>query len=216
MPKPRSALTHLLAGLLALALLPAAAKAQVAKQASDTLASLAFQSERLAPSQPIEALDAAPGDVSFATQSAWGSFRSSVPAGWKASVDQRTGLIAFAEGGNVAWLPGRGNALTRNDVAAYLKPGAARVDLAGVEAIARGYLPRLALMMGVDPSSLVLNPGRSGQPAGHVWFVDFDVVKGGMVVEGARVLFRVNNGNLIQFGSEYLPAPGAAVPPTQV
>src|SRR5262249_52961044 len=46
----------------------------------------------------------------------------------------------------------------------------------------------------------------------HLWFVDFDVLAGGLPIEGARVVFRVNNGNLIQFGTENLPAPGAAVP----
>ena len=36
-----------------------------------------------------------------------------------------------------------------------------------------------------------------------------DVLASGRKVEGARVVFYVNNGNLIGFGSENLPAPGA-------
>ena len=53
---------------------------------------------------------------------------------------------------------------------------------------------------------------RSGSPADHLWFVDYNVEISGMAVEGARVVFRVNNGNLIQFGSENLPEPGARAP----
>src|SRR6185369_3695836 len=95
----------------------------------------------------------------------------------------------------IAWIPGKGNSLK----------GAHKVNLETLETIARNFLPRVAGMMGVDPKSLVLNVGRSGQPAGHLWFVDFDVVRDGMKIEGARVVFRVNNGNLIQFGTENLP-----------
>jgi hypothetical protein len=48
--------------------------------------------------------------------------------------------------------------------------------------------------------------------ADHLWLVDFDVEIDGFAVEGARVVFRVNNGNLIQFGTENLPAPGGRAP----
>ena len=67
-------------------------------------------------------------------------------------------------------------------------------------------MPRVKSFLGIDPSQLVLNRGRSGQPSGHVWFVDYDVVGDGLKIEGARVVFRVNNGNLIQYGTENLPS----------
>ncbi len=86
------------------------------------------------------------------------------------------------------------------------------VDLARMEGITRAFLPRVAGLLGVDPSTLILNQGRSGHPGDYLWFVDFDVVHDGMAVEGARVVFRVNNGNLIQFGSENLPAEGIKPP----
>ncbi|HEV7508002.1 MAG TPA: hypothetical protein VGS07_24170 [Thermoanaerobaculia bacterium] len=202
--------------LFALALLASSAvQAQVAKQGFDSLSGLAFQSDLLDPSQAFEALDNVQGFVANTTLNSWNSFRLNAPAEWRATVDQRSGMIAFAEGGNVAWIPGRGNSLTANDLSSVVKPGG-KVDLVAMEKIARNYLARNGGMLGVDSSTLVLNPGRSGQPASHLWFVDFDVVREGLVVENARVLFRVNNGNLIQFGSEYLPSPGAVVPPTTI
>ncbi len=215
--RPRSILPHALLPLLAVfGFLAGAAQAQVVKPGNDSLTSLIFQSDRLAPSQPLEPLDNVRGSVTADIQNAWAAFRLTTPIEWQPSVDPRSGLIAFAEGGKVAWVPGRGNSLTQGDIAGFLKPGATRLDLGALESIARGYLPRIAHMIGTDPASLTLSSGRSGQPAGHLWFVDFDLVKEGMVVEGARVVFRVNNGNLIQFGSENLPAPGAVVPPARI
>jgi hypothetical protein len=189
-----------------------AARAQVAKQGNDVLSSLAFQSERLAVSEPIASLDDFQAAVSTATQNGWAMFRLTTPVEWRAGIDQRTGMIAIAEGGGIAWIPGRGNSLSNADIAG-LKEGA-KIDLTLMETLARKFLPQVASLLGVDPASLVLNPGRSGQPGPHVWFVDFDVVREGLAIEGARVVFRVNNGNLVQFGTENLPAPGRAVPKT--
>ncbi len=202
--------------LLALVLLwSPAIESQVAKQGFDSLSGLAFQSNVLDPSQPLESIDNVQAFVSGAILNSWSSFRQNAPAEWRATVDQRSGMVAFAEGGNIAWIPGRGNSLTASSLGPILKPDG-KVDLATLETIARNYLAKNSGMLGVDPSTLVLSPGRSGQPAGHLWFVDFDVVREGLIVENARVVFRVNNGNLIQFGSEYLPSPGAVVPPTKL
>jgi trimeric autotransporter adhesin len=198
--------------LCALVALPAIG--QVAKQSgTDVLSSLAFVHEKLQVSDPIEPLDNARAFVSPTLQNNWEAYRIGLgtTTRWDATIDRRTGLISFAEGGNVSWVPGRGNKLTTADLGGVLK-GKPQVDMGVMETIARGYLPRVQAFLGVDPKDLVLNRGRSGQPADHLWFVDFDVVRDGLTVEGARVVFRVNNGNLIQYGTEGLPAPGAKVP----
>ncbi|MBW8874261.1 MAG: hypothetical protein JF614_04805 [Acidobacteria bacterium] len=189
------------------------ATAQVAKQGNDVLSSLAFTHDKLLPSQPVEPLDNVQSLVSSNLQNGWAAFLLGANPTWKATVDHRSGLIAFAEGGNIAWVPGRGNSLTNSNIASFLG-GRAKPDVSVVDAIARNYLPRVTPLLGIDPTTLVLNPGRSGQPAGHVWFVDYDVVREGLPIENARVVFRVNNGNLIQFGTENVPSPGAVVPPT--
>jgi trimeric autotransporter adhesin len=215
--KDKRSIPSLLAmlGLVFGALFAVQAGAQVAKQGNDVLSSLAFTSDKLLISQPVEPLDDVQSLVTPGIQNGWAAFRIGANAGWKASVDRRNGQISFAEGGGVGWVPGHGNALNANDIAAHLR-GKSKPDLAVLESIARGYLPRVASLLGVDASSLVLDQGRSGQPAGHVWFVDFNVVREGLPVEGARVVFRVNNGNLVQFGTENLPSPGATVPPTRL
>src|SRR4029079_2753901 len=113
-------------------------------------------------------------------------------------------------GGDIAWVPGRGNSLSNKDL------GGRKPDLTMIDSIARGFMPRVAALLGVDVKALVLSQGRSGQPASHLWFADYDVVREGMPVEGARGILRVNKGNLIQWGSETLPARGAVVPPTKL
>src|SRR5919106_3931314 len=182
-----------------------AARAQVVKESSSSLESLAFVSERLRPSQALERLEDVQSVIPAEVGSSWQSFLLDNGGTWQGYVDARNGRVVALEGSGIPWVPGRGNGLAK-----------AKVDLATVESVARAFLPKVAHLLGVDPASLVLNQGRSGQPAEHVWFVDFDVVRDGLTVEGARVVFRVNNGNLIQFGSENLtsdrgPAPRATV-----
>src|SRR5579885_358815 len=213
MVKPR--LSYVFLCLLALAVCFGNAHAQVAKQGHDTLSSLGFQSDKLRLSEQVEPLDNVQSAVAQATQGAWQSFKLAAPVEWRAVVDKRHGMVSFAEGGNIAWIPGRGNKLTAGDLAPIVKPGK-KIDLSAMEQIARAYLPKVAGMLGVDPKSLVLNVARSGQPAGHLWFVDFDVLSGGQKIEGARVVFRVNNGNLIQFGTENLPVPGSLAPAVKI
>ncbi len=192
------------------------AAAQIVKPSDSALSKLTFRSEELAPSQTIVPLAESQNAAPSVARGGWEAFRGRTKVEWRASVDQRTGLIASAAGGGIAWIPGPGNSLTQADATPSGRAAGREPGMAALEAIARRELERLYLLLGVTGKDLVLNQGRSGHPAGHLWLVDFDLVRDGLVVEGAHVVFRVNNGNLIQFGSEYLPSPGSQVPPTTV
>jgi hypothetical protein len=180
------------------------------------LSRLTFRSEELAPSQAITPLDSYGAAAPLAVQNGWEAFRRRANAEWKASVDQRTGLLASAMGRGIPWIPGRGNSLTPADATPSTQATGREPGMTRLESMARRELGLLAPVLGVDTKDLVLNPGRSGHPADYLWLIDFDLVRDGLVVEGAHVVFRVNNGNLIQFGSEYLPSLGTKVPPTTV
>ena len=197
-----------LAVAICMVAIPAAA--QVMKQDTGGLEALAKADSRLFPAAASALIDDVQGLVGRDVADGWAAFGLDHGA-WVGYVDQRTGRLEYAEGGGIAWVPGRGNSLAAGDIAGHLR-GKAQPDLAVLESIAREFLPQVAGIMGVDPSSLVLNAGRSGERGGYLWFVDFDVVVGGLPVEGARVVFRVNHGNLIQLGSENLPAAGARAP----
>jgi trimeric autotransporter adhesin len=194
----------LLVALFLLALLPGAASAQVIKEPNDPLDALAYVDERLHPHTAAEPFDDAEPTLEPGVREGWAKFKLDAPGEWKAHVDKRNGRIDFAEGAGIPWVPGRGNGLNHADIAQHLgdrkKP-----DLPTMERIARGFLPRVAHLLGVTPNNLVLNQGRSGQPAEHIWFVDYDVTLDGIAIDGARVVFRINNGNLIQLGTENVP-----------
>jgi Zn-dependent metalloprotease len=115
---------------------------------------------------------------------------------WEVRWDSRNDRPSLIQGVGIPLIPGRGNKL----VAA--KAGAPRV--ADVEARLRGFLndfPELLNVSGLDlrldPKSTV-NLGDQKQ----LWFVEFQQFHRGIPVEGAKVFFRVNNGNIIQFGAE--------------
>jgi trimeric autotransporter adhesin len=129
---------------------------------------------------------------------AWTDFRISTGGRWAAFVDPRTGLIQYAEGSGVPWMKG--------------SPRDSLNQLPLLETKARDLLGTLGPALGVRAEELAINRARSGAAADHLWIVDFDVMREGLPVEGARVVLRVNNGNLIQFGTEALPAPDTPTP----
>src|SRR5215213_898972 len=175
---------------------------QTSLSADDSLASLARIDERLRPTTEVEALEQVQGQLPGSLAGGWDSFLQYAGREWSAYIDLLNGGLEFAEGGGLPWLPGFGNDLTLKDVAPFLTAGGAKVDLAAVERIARGFLPKIAALLPLGPEdSLVLNPGRSGEVADYLWYADFDVYRGALAIEGARVNFRINNGNLVQFGS---------------
>ncbi len=196
----------LLGGMVAV--LPGAATAQVAKDGRSTLDGLAFASPRLNPVESLEVVDDVQGVVASSVANNWAAFSNS-NGQWKAMVDARSGRVAIAEGEGIPFIAGRGNKLIANP--------AHKVTMAEMESITRKFLPRVADMLGVDPKSLVLNQGRSGNPADYLWNIDFDVTDAsGTIIENARVVFRVNHGNLIQFGSEFLPDRNVVAPSAKV
>ncbi|HSM14468.1 MAG TPA: hypothetical protein VLA66_10420, partial [Thermoanaerobaculia bacterium] len=142
---------------------------------------------------------------------AWDRFLAGAGGRWQADLDPRNGFVGFVEGSGLPWIPGYGNALTLDRVDAPLAADGT-VSLATMEKLARGFLAAHGDLLGVDPAELRLNLGRSGQVADYLWYVDFDLVRDGLVVEGSRVVFRVNNGNLIQFGTENVPPKGVVAP----
>jgi len=197
-----------LLGLLLLG--PGTASAISPSRSDSPLAALSFVSDRLqarAELEPIEDVESALGPQ---VRNDWAGFRGQHGA-WSAVVDKRHGGLEIAEGEGIPFIPGRGNHLTRGDIAAHLG-NRTKPDLGTLESLVRAFLPEVAPLLGVDPASLALNAGRSGQPADELWFVDFDVLRGGIPIEGARVVFRISHGNLIQLGTENLPAPGLAAP----
>jgi|CXWL01.1.fsa_nt_gi hypothetical protein len=167
--------------------------------ASGPLDALAFEDPRLmaaTDTAPFAAEVAAPG-----MGAAWAAFQARAGSAWRAVLDPRSGLLASAEGVGIPWL------------LAAAPAGDDRATLAALEARARLELVSLAAAFGLTPADrLLLAAGRSGRMGDAGWNLDFDLERDGLPVEGARIVFRLNHGNLIQLGAEGLPAPGLPTP----
>ncbi len=202
----RSCFLPILLSLIGMAIvLPGTANAQMAKQGRSALDSLTFVSPRLTATDSLDTIDNVQGILASDVANNWASFRTDAGGQWDALIDKRTGHIELVEGSGLPWIPGTGNKL---DKASF-----PRVDLATMDSIARAFMPKVSALLGINPASLVINQGRSGQQADYLWFVDYDVLTDtGKPIEGARVVFRVNHGNLIQFGTENMPAQGTVAP----
>jgi hypothetical protein len=196
-------------------LLAAAASAQWLRSQSRSLDGLVRSDPRLFSNDAMEPVAEAASELDAKTVRAWDLFQIAATGEWQAYSNRSTGRVEMVEGAGIPWIPGTGNQLLRSDLAGLwaLPPAeVSEIRLSTLERIARAFLPRVQVLLGVDPATLVLNLGRSGEPVAGVWFVDFDVVEGGLPIDRARVVFRVNHGNLIQFGTEGLPAIGAPRP----
>jgi Zn-dependent metalloprotease len=129
---------------------------------------------------------------------------------WEVRWDSRADRANLIQGVGVPVLPGRGNSLT-----------AARAGLSGeprvsdVERVLRGFMNQYPELFRVSQEELRLNP-KSTVNVGEnheVWFVEFQQVRNGVPVEGANVYFRINNGNIIQFGTEKVAEVNVATTP---
>ncbi len=172
-----------------------------------------FSESKLHPTVDLNTIDAVQSELEDNVRSSWSKFTSgqSHLGGWNAQIDRRSGLVEIAEGAGVPWIPGHGNQLGLADVALHLG-GQTQLDVDVLEKIARSFLSQVAPLLGSQAYSLRLNRQASGLLSNYLWFVEFDVYAGDVQITGARVFFRVNNGNLIQFGAEKVPAPGTPLP----
>ena len=66
---------------------------------------------------------------------------------------------------------------------------------------------------GYPPEDLVLNEGASGPILDYLYTVQFSWTHDGTPVEDGSVVFRINHGNLIQVGQEYISPAIAALDP---
>lgn len=134
---------------------------------------------------------ALPGVADFASRHA---------GSWETGWDERGNRPNLVQGSGIALIPGRGNGLKAADVG--LATGQA-VTISVVEARLRQFIAAHPDLFRVAQTDLQLqrDSGQSG-PNGRLWVAEFEVFHQGVPVRGARVFFRINSGNIIQFGTE--------------
>ncbi len=156
--------------------------------------------------EPIEAVTLGPEQ-----EDDWVSFRQAQIArgDWRAYIDRRSGLVEVAEGAGIPWIPGRGNRLTLADLGARLG-GQQDVDLTTLESLARDFIAQHGDLLGTAGRELRVATAASGPLSDYLWNVEFEVWQDGLRIEDARVFFRVNHGNLVQWGARLVPAPNTS------
>ncbi len=184
--------------------------AVVPKKAQSTLDDLVMASSRLRVPQNIETIDNLrasrprvealnPADAELLKNfdrlaEGWDQFLTFTGGQWQMLVDTRTGLPALVEGSGEPWIPGAGNNLRAEAFG--------DITVSRMESIARDFMLRNPNLFPISQNDLVLVPEGTIEVGEYFWHIQFQFVKNGIPVEGARVVFRVNNGNLIQFGFE--------------
>ncbi len=128
-----------------------------------------------------------------------GFFADSSPD-WEVRWDARSDRPHLIQGAGYPLLPGAGNSLTRADLSVE---GDRKIQLTDVEGLVRGFMARYPKLLRVEPDSLRLDRTRSVSIGnGRAWFIELQQFYAGVPVEGANVFFRINNGNIVQFGAD--------------
>jgi trimeric autotransporter adhesin len=117
---------------------------------------------------------------------------------WEVRWDARNGRPNLIQGAGIPLLPGKGNKLAAADLKLAHAGGP---DLKDVEARVRALLADFPELLNVSGFDLRLDP-TSSINAGELWSVELQQFHRGVPVEGAKVFFRINNGNIIQLGTE--------------
>ncbi len=200
----------LLVGVLILLVVALLTPALGTKKGQNSLDDLVTVSSRLRVPQNIEVFEnlrAARSRTEALPQfdrvtQGWDAFLTRNGGEWQFLMDTRTGLPALVEGSGQPWIPGAGNSLRTEDLGV--------VTSGRIESIARDFMLQNQELFPISQDELVLVPEGTVEVGGYFWHVQFQYLKDGIPVEGARVVFRVNNGNLVQFGMENV-SPEAAI-----
>ena len=120
---------------------------------------------------------------------------------WEVRWDKRAERPNLIQGVGIPLLPGRGNKLALADLKLAHAGGPTVAD---VEAKLRAFLGEFPELLNVSGFDLRLD-AKSTVNAGddkQLWAVEFQQFHRGVPVEGAKVYFRINNGNVVQFGAD--------------
>src|SRR4030042_5100410 len=123
----------------------------------------------------------------------WLDFIGEYGTGWRAMWDTRAGRPNLIEGKGIPFYAGKGNTLERN----YEK-----LTIEYLDAKIKSFLKAHPSLFRINLERLSLNEqGSYIFSKGRYCAVQYDYIMEEIPVEGARLFFRFNNGNLIQFGS---------------
>lgn len=168
------------------------------------LGDLVFATPEARPRVQNQDLNEMRTETASATLEACDSFLSREGQGWKVIIERASGMPGLLEGRGIPWIPGTANALDAKILG--LDPGnlESKSTLKFVATKAFQFFKNYPGLVAADPADLKLMTGASGPISDYMYFLDFQWTYHGIPVDRAHVVFRLNHGNLIQFGQEYV------------
>ncbi len=127
----------------------------------------------------------------MASQPKWLDFRQAHP-GWSATFDERTGQARRMIGPGLHLGDTSTEAATTQAAWNFVETWPEALDLLGAD---------------LELASVHL------EEATNTWYVDFDVYREGILLEGGRVHLRIKNGNLVMVNAQTYPGMTIATPP---
>jgi hypothetical protein len=159
------------------------------RQVEDALQAKTVTLPALAPDYDRARIDA------YLASPAWTSWNDAHGRRWVAQYDSLTGHPRRVYGGALPWVPGAANSLTGSG------------SNADLERAARDFIAANGSLLGVSNASLTFVDGPATPTRdGRLRYAAFDYSINGVPVENARLLFAVNNGNMIYWHSANIAA----------
>lgn len=140
-----------------------------------------------------------------AVNAGWSKFLQEHGKQWEITLDRRSGRPDLIQGQGVPWIPGKGNTVTDHDLSVYGHRAGSAIDLDLLAILATEFMNANPELLRVDLDQLRYS--REGSYLND-WYasIRFEQVVNGVPVRKSHVYFRINHGNLIQFGT-HLYAP---------
>ncbi len=131
---------------------------------------------------------------------AWIQFNAKYGNQWSITLDDRSGRPNIIQGEGIPWFPGRGNKLGADYLEQYgLNPDSPlKIDFLAMKA--RNFISENSSLFRVDQKQLEIDQAGSFISRRYS-VVRFKQVIDGIPVWKSHLFFRINNGNLIQFGA---------------
>ncbi|MFN7975087.1 MAG: putative Ig domain-containing protein [Acidobacteriota bacterium] len=176
--------------------------AQQAKQGNDLLDDLVMEDPAIwIGSSQIDA------DVALPTPQteAFRRFQTETGGSWRMWIEQVTGNPAVIEGSGIPWIAGAGNQLLHYDHGVAVR--AEETPLVPRQVMVEKALSFISAhpdLFGVDRADLTVNEVATGPILDYLYYIHFNWKYHGIPVENAQVIFRLNHGNLVQFGMDYV------------
>ena len=142
------------------------------------------------------------GSPGFLARSSAQSFLSTYSDRWEMRWDTRSDRPNLVQGIGIPLIPGLGNRLQARDVGFDMRSASVHDVDSQLQVLLRD--PSVAALLRVEGLDLRLNTERSHSYGAqrYFWSMEYQQYQGDVPVVDARIFFRINHGNVVQFGAE--------------